>query len=53
MIDRNTTEDTGIAVYLDSSIPGPNDAYLFLVVDNGVYTFSSKRLCKCGIWDIC
>ena len=32
MIDKNTTEDTGIAAYVDSSVPGLNDAYLFLVV---------------------
>lgn len=34
MIDKNTTEDTGIAAYVDSSIPGPNDAYMFLVFKN-------------------
>ena len=42
MIDKNTTEDTGIAAYVDSSIPGPNDAYLFLVVNNECARFLLK-----------
>lgn len=42
MIDKNTTEDTGIAAYVDSSIPGPNDAYLFLVVKNECVRFLLK-----------
>lgn len=43
MIDKNTTEDTGIAAYVDSSIPGPNDAYLFLVVNNECVRFLFKN----------
>lgn len=42
MIDKNTTEDTGIAAYVDSSIPGLNDAYLFLVVKNECVRFLLK-----------
>ena len=42
MIDKNTTEDTGIAAYMDSSIPGPNDTYLFLVVNNECARFLLK-----------
>ena len=42
MIDKSTTEDTGIATYVDSSIPGPNDAYLFLVVKNECVRFLLK-----------
>lgn len=42
MIDKNTTEDTGIATYVDSSIPGPNDACLFLVVNNECVRFLLK-----------
>lgn len=42
MIDKNTTEDTGIAAYVDSSVPGPNDAYLFLVVNNECARFLLK-----------
>lgn len=42
MIDKNTTEDTGIAAYVDSSIPGPNDAYLFLAINNECARFLLK-----------
>ena len=42
MIDKNTTEDTGIAAYMDSSIPSPNDTYLFLVVNNECARFLLK-----------
>jgi hypothetical protein len=42
VIDKNTTEDTGIAAYMDSSIPGPNDTYLFLVVNNECARFLLK-----------
>lgn len=42
MIDKNTTEDTGIAAYMDSSIPGPNDTYLFLVANNECARFLLK-----------
>lgn len=42
MIDKNTTEDTGIAAYVDSSIPGPNDACLFLAVNNECVRFLLK-----------
>lgn len=42
MIDKSTTEDTGIATYVDSSIPGPNDACLFLVVNNECVRFLLK-----------
>ena len=30
----SSMEDTGIATYVDSSIPGPNDVYLFLIINN-------------------
>lgn len=43
MIDKNTTEDTGIAAYVDSSIPGPNDAYLFLIFRNDCVRFLLKN----------
>lgn len=43
MIDRNTTEDTGIAAYADSNISGSNDAYLFLVFRNDCLQFLFKN----------
>lgn len=42
MIDKNTTEDTGIAAYVDSSIPEPNDAYFFLAINNECVRFLLK-----------
>ena len=44
MIDKSTTEGTGIAAYVDSSVPGPNDAYLFLVVKNECVRFLLKTV---------
>ncbi len=46
MIDKNTAEDTGIAAYMDSSIPGPDDAYLFLVFRNDCIQFLLKNQSK-------
>lgn len=43
MIDKSTTEDTGIAAYVDSSIPGSNDVYLFLVFRNDCLQFLFKN----------
>lgn len=46
MIDKNTAEDTGIAAYMDSSIPGLDDAYLFLVFRNDCIQFLLKNQSK-------
>ena len=41
-MSSSSIEDTGIAAYVDSSIPGPNDAYLFLAINNECARFLLK-----------